>query len=60
MDSVDRGLKHTCSACATKYYDLRKTIDACPKCGSKRPAAKIAKATRKGQRVSGMPMRRYP
>jgi hypothetical protein len=60
MDSADRGAKHTCPECAAKYYDLRLQIDACPKCGTKRPAAKVAKAARKAQSVWGAPFRKYP
>jgi hypothetical protein len=60
MDRVDRGLKHTCSECAAKYYDLRMKVDACPKCGTKRPAAKAAKAPRKAPSAWGSAFRKYP
>ncbi len=35
MNTSDRGLKHVCPECATKYYDLRKEVVACPRCGAK-------------------------
>lgn len=33
MKASDRGLKHVCSACACKYYDLGNKGALCPKCG---------------------------
>ncbi len=44
MNTSDRGLKHVCPECATKYYDLRKEVVACPRCGAKPPAAIAPKA----------------
>ncbi len=41
MNTSDRGLKHVCPECATKYYDLRKEVVTCPKCSAKPPAAKL-------------------
>ncbi len=35
MNTSDRGLKHVCPECATKYYDLKKKVVACPRCGAK-------------------------
>ena len=33
MTSVTaRGLKHTCAACETRYYDLGRLPATCPKC----------------------------
>ncbi len=40
--SKDLGTKHVCFKCATKFYDLKKPVPACPKCGvdqRTRPAA---------------------
>jgi uncharacterized protein (TIGR02300 family) len=31
--SKDLGTKHVCFKCATKFYDLKKPVPACPKCG---------------------------
>lgn len=33
MNISERGLKHVCSACACKYYDLGRKDARCPKCG---------------------------
>lgn len=30
----DLGTKHTCWKCETKFYDLRKAVPLCPKCGA--------------------------
>lgn len=35
MNRADRGKKHVCAECETKYYDLKRAIVRCPKCGSK-------------------------
>ncbi len=44
MNTSDRGLKHVCPECATKYYDLKKKVVACPRCGAKPLAAINPKA----------------
>jgi DNA-directed RNA polymerase subunit RPC12/RpoP len=44
MKTSDRGLKHVCPECATKYYDLKKEVVACPRCGAKPLAVKAPKA----------------
>jgi rubrerythrin len=44
MNALDRGSKHVCPKCTTMYYDLRKKVVACPKCGAKPLAAKVPKA----------------
>ena len=33
MDRAELGNKHICSSCNTKFYDLKKEIPVCPKCG---------------------------
>ena len=33
MDRAELGNKHLCSSCNTKFYDLKKEIPVCPKCG---------------------------
>ncbi len=38
MAKPDLGLKRTCVACATKFYDMAKTPSICPKCGVEQPA----------------------
>ncbi len=53
MKTSDRGMKHVCPKCATKYYDLRKEVVACPKCGAK-PLPKTTQPARKiGRTASG-------
>lgn len=44
MNRSDRGSKHVCQECETKYYDLRRAVVACPRCGAKPPAATAPKA----------------
>ena len=38
----DRGLKHTCSSCETRFYDMNKKPAACPKCNQLVPLVKPA------------------
>jgi uncharacterized protein (TIGR02300 family) len=48
--SKDLGTKHVCFKCATKFYDLKRPVPACPKCGADqraRPAAPVKAATRR-------------
>lgn len=44
MTKPDRGLKHLCPECETKYYDLKKAVVLCPKCGAKPAVGKVGKA----------------
>ncbi len=46
MNKLDRGLKHTCPECECKYYDLKKKVVACPKCGAKPAPMKLQKSGR--------------
>lgn len=34
MAAKDLGTKHTCFKCGTKFYDLKKPVPVCPKCGA--------------------------
>ena len=34
MPAKDLGSKHTCFKCGTKFYDLKKPVAICPKCGA--------------------------
>ena len=45
MNTPDRGMRHVCPECETKYYDLKKAIVTCPKCGAKPTPAKISKSS---------------
>jgi hypothetical protein len=40
----DLGTKHTCWKCETKFYDLRKAIPLCPKCGADQRESPALKA----------------
>ena len=39
----DLGTKYTCFKCGTKFYDLKKPVPACPKCGADQREAPVAK-----------------
>jgi len=45
-----RGAKHTCSSCATRFYDLGKRPISCPKCNQLVPVV-IAPVRRKRRTV---------
>jgi uncharacterized protein (TIGR02300 family) len=34
MPAKDLGSKHTCFKCGTKFYDMKKPVAVCPKCGA--------------------------
>ena len=38
MAKAELGLKRTCVACGTKFYDLMRSPAVCPKCGTEQPA----------------------
>lgn len=38
MAKPELGLKRTCVACGTKFYDLTRQPALCPKCGTEQPA----------------------
>jgi ribosomal protein L37AE/L43A len=60
MNTSDRGLKHVCPDCETKYYDLGKKVFACPKCGAKPRVAKVPKARQPVGTAGRATIRRYP
>jgi ssDNA-binding Zn-finger/Zn-ribbon topoisomerase 1 len=60
MNTSERGLKHVCPECETKYYDLRKAVVACPRCGAKPPAAKVQKAAQPSRKTGSTTFGRYP
>ncbi len=51
MNTSDRGLKHVCPECATKYYDLTREVVACPRCGATPLAAIDPKATQPARKT---------
>ncbi len=59
MNISDRGLKHVCPECATKYYDLKKKVVTCPRCGAKPPAAIVPKATQSARETGQTKSRWY-
>ncbi|ABC80677.1 TIGR02300 family protein [Anaeromyxobacter dehalogenans] len=34
MPAKDLGTKHSCFKCGTKFYDMKKPVPVCPKCGA--------------------------
>ncbi len=44
MPAKDLGVKHTCWKCSTKFYDLKKSDPACPKCGADPRDAPVVRA----------------
>ncbi|HWT85638.1 MAG TPA: TIGR02300 family protein [Myxococcales bacterium] len=41
----DLGTKYVCYKCGTKFYDMKKPVPACPKCGADQRQAPVAKPT---------------
>jgi uncharacterized protein (TIGR02300 family) len=39
----DLGTKYNCYKCGTKFYDLKKPVPSCPKCGADQREAPVAK-----------------
>lgn len=39
----DLGTKYVCFKCGTKFYDLKKPVPSCPKCGADQREAPVAK-----------------
>ena len=44
MAAKDLGSKYICFKCSTRFYDLRKPIPVCPKCGVDQREAPVVKA----------------
>jgi uncharacterized protein (TIGR02300 family) len=44
MPAKDLGSKHTCFKCSTKFYDLKKPVAICPKCGADQRESPALKA----------------
>jgi len=40
----DLGTKYVCFKCGTKFYDLKKPVPACPKCGADQRDAPTGKS----------------
>jgi uncharacterized protein (TIGR02300 family) len=44
MPPKDLGTKHLCFKCSTKFYDLKKPVPLCPKCGADQRESPALKA----------------
>ena len=44
MPPKDLGTKHTCFKCQTKFYDMKKPVPLCPKCGADQRESPVLKA----------------
>ena len=60
MDRSDRGKKHVCAECKTKFYDLNKKVVACPICGAKPPDRKAQKEAAPARRPGRASFGRFP
>ncbi len=45
MAAKDLGTKYVCFKCGTKFYDLKKPVPACPKCGADQRDAPTPKSS---------------
>ena len=48
----DLGSKYVCYKCGTKFYDLKKPVPTCPKCGADQREAPVAKPAGRGARAA--------
>jgi uncharacterized protein (TIGR02300 family) len=48
----DLGTKYVCFKCGTKFYDLKKPVPACPKCGADQREAPAAKPAPRAARAA--------
>jgi uncharacterized protein (TIGR02300 family) len=51
MPPKDLGTKHLCFKCSTKFYDLKKPVPVCPKCGADQRESPAVKAPPAEKRV---------
>jgi uncharacterized protein (TIGR02300 family) len=52
MPAKDLGSKHTCFKCSTKFYDMKKPVPVCPKCGADQRESPALKAPSPSERKS--------
>ena len=45
MPEVEWGVKHICLSCDAKFYDMRKSPAACPRCGTAEAAGETSGAS---------------
>jgi hypothetical protein len=60
MAPKDLGNKHTCFKCQTKFYDLRKPVPLCPKCGADQRESPALKAPPPEKRARATPRKPEP
>jgi len=59
MPAKDLGTKHTCFKCSTKFYDMKKPVAVCPKCGADQresPALKAPPPSERKSRAAAKPI----
>jgi uncharacterized protein (TIGR02300 family) len=59
MPAKDLGSKHTCFKCGTKFYDMKKPVAICPKCGADQresPALRSPPSSEKRPRAAAKPV----
>ena len=52
----DLGTKYICFKCGTKFYDLKKPVPTCPKCGTDQREAPSRKSTSSRTRAAPRPV----
>lgn len=60
MAPKDLGNKHTCFKCQTKFYDLRKPVPLCPKCGADQRESPALKAPPPDRKARAAPRKVEP
>jgi uncharacterized protein (TIGR02300 family) len=60
MAPKDLGNKHSCFKCQTKFYDLRKPVPLCPKCGADQRESPALKAPPPEKRARAAPRKAEP
>ena len=60
MAPKDLGTKHTCFKCQTKFYDLRKPVAVCPKCGADQRESPALKAPTPDRKARAAPRKPEP
>jgi len=60
MSPKDLGTKHTCFKCQTKFYDMKKPVPVCPKCGADQRESPALKSPPPERRVRATPRKVEP
>lgn len=55
MPAKDLGSKHTCFKCGTKFYDMKKPVALCPKCGADQRQGPASKPSSEKRRAAPKP-----